>query len=100
MLIVAPFHSVTLVYTALGRAFDYLSLGSSGKPEPVHYPASKEDREQLVEVYKKLPKWVEDGVVKPHPRTKVWPGGLNGIQEGLQYMREGKNSAEKIVYLV
>ena len=48
---------------------------------------------------KKLPTLVKDGAVKPLP-IKLWEGGLQGVPDGLQYMREGKVSAEKLVYRV
>lgn len=47
----------------------------------------------------KTPELVAAGKVKPNP-IKLWEGGLYGISDGLQYMREGKNSGEKIVYRV
>lgn len=82
---------VTLLYTAQGRAFDF-------GPER-HFPASPEDKEQIVQVLKKLPKLASDRAIKPLP-IKFWEGGLQAIPDGLQYMREGKVSAEKIVYRV
>ena len=45
----------------------------------------------------KVPALVSAGAIKPNP-VKLWPGGLDAINDGLQYMREGKVSAEKIVY--
>lgn len=42
---------------------------------------------------------MKDGAVKA-PAIKLWEGGLGAIPDGLQYMREGKVSAEKIVYRV
>lgn len=60
-------------------------------------PAVPEDRVHMVAFLKKLPQLVRDGALRPIP-IKVWEGGLEGIQGGLQYMREGKVSAEKIVY--
>ena len=48
---------------------------------------------------KKVPQLVRDGAVKPLP-IKLWEGGLAAVPDGLQYMREGKVSAEKIVYRV
>jgi hypothetical protein len=42
--------------------------------------------------------WAE-GKVKPHPQ-KLGPGGLGGVLEGLQILREGKYSGEKLVYSV
>ncbi|KIW97338.1 uncharacterized protein Z519_02730 [Cladophialophora bantiana CBS 173.52] len=38
------------------------------------------------------------GKWKPHPQ-RVEPGGLLGVHEGMQQMREGKVSGEKFVYL-
>ncbi|KAI0748384.1 GroES-like protein [Daedaleopsis nitida] len=81
----------TLVYTALGRAFTF---GSGA-----HYAVSDEDRTHMAAFLKKLPKLVQDGAVKPLP-IKLWEGGLAAVPDGLQHMREGKVSAEKIVYRV
>ena len=47
----------------------------------------------------KLPELVKSGAVKPNP-IKLWPGGLDSVNDGLQFMREGKVSAEKIVYRI
>lgn len=46
---------------------------------------------------KKLPALVSAGSIKPNP-IKLWDGGLESINDGLQYMREGKLSGQKIVY--
>ena len=51
----------------------------------------------MADFLKKLPTLVQDGAIKPLP-VKLWEGGLNAIPDGLQYMREGRVSAEKIVY--
>lgn len=48
---------------------------------------------------KKVPDLVSAGAVKPNP-VKLWEGGLEAINDGLQYMREGKVSGEKLVYRV
>lgn len=47
----------------------------------------------------KTPELIATGKVKPNP-TKLWEGGLNAIPDGLRYMKEGKNSGEKIVYRI
>lgn len=65
----------------------------------MHFPVLPDDREQMASFLKKVPQLVKDGVVKP-PAIKLWQGGLEAIPDGLQYMREGKVSAEKIVYRV
>lgn len=78
----------TLIYTSLGREFDL--RGSV-------YPASPEDRAHMAQFLKQVPELVSSGKIKPN-RVKLWEGGLYGINDGLQYMIEGKNSGEKIVY--
>ncbi|EIW60399.1 GroES-like protein [Trametes versicolor FP-101664 SS1] len=78
-----------LIYTALGRAFDF--------GPTMHFPVLPEDRGQMTEFLKKVPQLVKDGAVRP-PAIKLWEGGLEAIPNGLQYMREGKVSAEKIVH--
>ncbi|KAG8699923.1 hypothetical protein FRC08_005031 [Ceratobasidium sp. 394] len=81
----------TLIYTALGRSFGY---GPTSQ-----FPASAADRDHMVSWIPKITELVNSGTVKPNP-VKLWPGGLEAVNEGLQYMREGKVSAVKIVYNV
>ncbi|KAI0807655.1 GroES-like protein [Fomes fomentarius] len=90
ILVLGP-EDATLIYTALGRAFDF--LGGS------HYPVSEEDRTHMAQFLLKVPKLVRDGAVKPLP-IKFWEGGLTAVPDGMQYMREGKVSAEEIVHRV
>ncbi|KAI0070947.1 GroES-like protein [Panus rudis PR-1116 ss-1] len=81
----------TLIYTALGRAFDFVSR---------QFPVVPEDRAHMVSFLKKVPQLVKDGAVKPNP-VKLWPTpGLEAITEGLQYVKEGKNSGEKVVHRI
>ncbi|KAH9840991.1 GroES-like protein [Rhodofomes roseus] len=79
----------TLVYTALGRPF---VLGPQAQ-----YAAQPKDRAQIASFLKKMADLVRDGLVVPN-RIKFWEGGMQAIPEGLQYMRDGKVSGEKIVY--
>ncbi|KAI0748415.1 GroES-like protein [Daedaleopsis nitida] len=81
--------SSTIIYSSLGRAYTY----RTGQ----HAPAMPEDRAHMVKFLRKLPKLVQDGKIKPLP-IKLWEGGLDAIPDGLQYMKEGRVSAEKIVY--
>ncbi|CAE6445640.1 unnamed protein product [Rhizoctonia solani] len=80
----------TVIYTALGRSFDWPGF---------EFPASPEDRAHMASWMPKLEELVVKGQIKPNP-VKVWPGGLAAVNEGFQYMRDGKVSAEKIVYNV
>ena len=81
----------TIIYTALGR--DFVFRGGHV------FARSEEDVSHMIAFLEKVPKLVQDGVVKPLP-VKVWEGGLNAISDGLQWMREGNVSAQKIVYHV
>lgn len=81
----------TLLYTALGRSFSY---GPTSQ-----FPASAVDREHMASWMPKIEALVNSGKVKPNP-VKLWPGGLEAVPEGFRYMRDGKVSAEKIVYNV
>ena len=65
----------------------------------IQIPAAPGDKAHMAAFLKKLPQLVRDGAVRPLP-IKRWEGGLEAVQEGLQYLREGKVSAEKIVYRV
>ncbi|KAI0371635.1 GroES-like protein [Pilatotrama ljubarskyi] len=75
----------TLIYSALGRAY-------WETPDPA-------DRAHMVKFLKKVPALVKQGAIKPLP-IKFWEGGIDAITDGLQYLREGKVSGEKIVYRV
>ncbi|KAI0924688.1 hypothetical protein AcW2_005498 [Taiwanofungus camphoratus] len=81
----------TLIYTSLGRTF---SLSPKS-----HWPASPEDRAHMAAFLKKIPVLISQAKIIPN-RIKLWEGGLSAVPDGLQYMREGKVSAEKIVYRV
>ncbi|KIJ34183.1 hypothetical protein M422DRAFT_35168 [Sphaerobolus stellatus SS14] len=58
-----------------------------------------EDRAEMVAFLPKLTQLIRDGKLRPN-RIKLWNGGLDAIQEGLDYMRQGKLSGEKIVYRI
>ncbi|KAH9921184.1 GroES-like protein [Epithele typhae] len=53
-------------------------------------------RELGVEVYKRLPGWLETGALKP-TRVQVLPGGLKAIPQGLRPIIGGKVSGVKLV---
>lgn len=80
----------TLIYTSLGRPIAWF-----GETIPVR-PA---DRTHMAAFLRKLPGLLRTGAIQPNP-IKLWPGGLAAVPDGLQYMREGKTSAEKIVYRI
>ena len=80
---------MTVIYTTLGRSFN---LGRV-------WPVSEEDHAHMAQFLKKTPELIVSGKIKPNP-VKLWEGGLDAIPDGLQYMKEGKVSAEKIVYRI
>ena len=80
--------SDTIVYTVGGLEFEM---------NGTMYAANEEDKAHMVQFVEKLPGLVKSGEVKPNP-TRLFEGGLYGINAGLKYMQEGKNSGEKIVY--
>lgn len=79
----------TLIYTSLGMPFKLW----------IDWPPIPEDKAHMANFLKQVPELVKSGAVKPNP-VKLWEGGLESVKDGLQYMREGKNSGEKIVYLI
>jgi NADPH:quinone reductase-like Zn-dependent oxidoreductase len=78
----------TMAYTVFGERFIF------GLKE---IPAQWDDRlfmEQFCGIFEDL---LASGKVKVHP-PRVCDGGLDGILDGLQLLREGKVSGEKLVY--
>ena len=82
----------TLAYTMNG---EYFRMG----PEGPEFSEKKEDFEFGKMFWGLAEKLVANGKVTVHP-VGARGGGLQGVLEGLQEMREGKVSAEKLVYKV
>ncbi|OCL09875.1 oxidoreductase-like protein [Glonium stellatum] len=82
-------NALTVGYTAIGEDF------VAGQ---YTYPASKEDYEFAVKFWKVAEGLINEGKIKAHP-VKVM-GGLAGIPGGLQDLKDGKVSGEKLVYRV
>lgn len=80
----------TLAYTALGEYFEFRHLKFEAKPEDKEYAS------MFWDITEKL---FAEGKLKAHP-PKVNPGGLRGVLEGLNLMRDDKVSGEKLVYNV
>ena len=77
-----------MIFTVFGRPINFASVQLQAVPQ---------DKAHIVAFLRKFPQLVRDGALKPIPLRR-WEGGFEGLQAGLQYMREGKVSAEKIVY--
>ncbi|GAA6002797.1 hypothetical protein JCM10207_007687 [Rhodosporidiobolus poonsookiae] len=78
----------TLVYTVLGKAF---SMG-------VEFPEMPEDKKAIEEwLAGPLPSLLASGKLRSNPLLKR-DGGLEGINDGLDFLKAGKNSAQKLVY--
>lgn len=59
-------------------------------------PASREDHDHIYQFSQKLSQLLESGLLKPM-KVKLWEGGLARVAEALQYLEDGKVSAEKLV---
>ncbi|GKZ79290.1 hypothetical protein AnigIFM56816_003175 [Aspergillus niger] len=80
----------TLGYTLFGEELTFRG---------VHIPAKPEDRAFAAEWIGKAAKLLADGKVVPHP-VQLGSGGLQGVIEGLNFLREGKVKGCKLVYNV
>ncbi|KZV99165.1 GroES-like protein [Exidia glandulosa HHB12029] len=60
---------------------------------------NEKDFADHVEWYKHLPDLIASGKLTPVPR-KHWEGGLEALPEGLEYLKSGKASAQKITFTV
>lgn len=82
----------TLVYTV---ANEYFRMGEKG-PE---FPAKQQDFDFAKKFCGIAEKLLADGKFKVHPPS-VRKGGLKGVLDGLQELREGKVSSMKLVYKI
>lgn len=80
----------TLAYTAIGEDFEKRGVKFEAKPEDKEYASMFWDITAQLLAESKL---------KAHP-PKVGSGGLRGVLEGLNLMRTGQVSGEKLVYNV
>lgn len=77
-----------LAYTLMGLPFGWF------QPFGPKFPAVPSDREALVRFCKLLPSLTK--VLRPAP-VRVIPGGFDGLHEGLDLLRKGAVSGEKLV---
>ncbi|KAI9826261.1 MAG: hypothetical protein M1826_006683 [Phylliscum demangeonii] len=78
----------TMAYTVGGEAFNMRGM---------EFPAKPEDFKFGVSFWSLAEELLRDGKLKVHPPSKR-SGGLHGILQGLQELRENKVSGEKLVY--
>ncbi|KAK2616927.1 hypothetical protein QQS21_000015 [Conoideocrella luteorostrata] len=81
----------TLVYTVFGRPLTYGAFDNLGGPTP-------QDKAFWEKYLDQLPGLLENGTIKPNPVKEL--GGLDDILDGFKYQKEGKLSAEKLVYKI
>ncbi|KAJ1569764.1 hypothetical protein HK405_004493 [Cladochytrium tenue] len=62
------------------------------------WPANAEDHELCAELYEKLPRWIEEGKLRPNYVLLL--KGLDKVAEGFELHRRGRISAQKVVYEV
>ncbi|TVY85435.1 Protein TOXD [Lachnellula suecica] len=82
--------SLVLMYTMFGKSFSKATT---------EFPASKEDYEFGKTWMALTEKLVAEGKLKPHPK-RVGSGGLEGALKGMEEMKAGKISGEKLVYRI
>jgi len=80
-----------LAYTAIGEEVGWEN-SSRGT-----IPAKSEDYEFAKNFWTLTERLLAHGRLKPHPISKR-EGGLDGILDGLNDLRDGKNSGVKLVY--
>ena len=71
-------------------------LGKEITVRGVHLPANPSEYLFSIHSYDLLERLLKEKKIQ-HQKVKVM-GGLEKVPEGFAYMKEGKNSAEKIVY--
>ncbi|KAJ5671986.1 chaperonin 10-like protein [Penicillium longicatenatum] len=81
---------MTLGYTAVGEAFDKFGR---------FWPAQPENKEFAIGWWKIAEPLLAAGKIKVHT-PKVNPGGLRGVLDGLELLKNDKVSGEKLVYNV
>ena len=81
----------TLGYSAIGEEMSFPGQGT--------IPAKEEDLQFMIMFTGIAQELLAEGKIKPHP-AGLRQGGLKGVLDGLQEMREGKVSGEKLVYRV
>lgn len=77
---------VTMVYTVLGKSFKF---------GPMEVPASPEDRSAIEKWLDYVPSLIESGALNANPLWHI-DGGLEKVHEGLELLKAGKPSAQKI----
>ncbi|CAF9934604.1 MAG: hypothetical protein HETSPECPRED_009283 [Heterodermia speciosa] len=81
----------TIAYSAIGEDLSFPGRGL--------FPAKEEDLHFMTKFIGIAQELLAEGKIKPHP-VSLRPGGLKGVLDGLQDMREGKVSGEKLVYRI
>jgi NADPH:quinone reductase-like Zn-dependent oxidoreductase len=76
-----------------------LAYTSFGEDYSVQFPANQADFEFAARFLAVSEELINSGKIKPHP-TEVREGGLEGIMQGLQDLKDGKVSSTKLVYKI
>jgi hypothetical protein len=77
----------------------YTITGERFVIEDKEWPASPEDFELGKTFFSLAEKLLDHGLIKSHP-IKLMEGGLEGISDGMQYLKDGKVSGVKLVYRI
>lgn len=80
----------TLAYTAVGESFEWPNMKFPAQPENFEFG------KKFMEISRQL---LADGKVKVHkPSVNKYGEGLEGVVKGMDAMKEGKVSGEKLVF--
>ncbi|KAI5475952.1 zinc-binding oxidoreductase ToxD [Pseudohyphozyma bogoriensis] len=85
----------TLAYKLLGRAFRWDFGGGHG----MDFPAEPESRAAFEQWIPQMTEIVAKGLLKPSPLWRQ-EGGLERLNDGLEILKHGKHSGQKVTYLV
>lgn len=89
--------SVEIIYTFVGTAHE--GAYKPGMPKQPSSEAACEDVEFSGQLFRWLEEIIAQGKFEGHP-FEVIPGGLSGVEEGLNRLRDGKAAGKKLVYQV
>ena len=83
----------------VGMTLGYTIIGEEFTVRETVVPAKPQDFEFGKKWWPVAQKLLFEGKVKPH-RVEVRPGGLDGILDGLDDLKNGKVSGKKLVYRI
>jgi NADPH:quinone reductase-like Zn-dependent oxidoreductase len=94
-----PPNSIQRANVYSSQTVAYMSFGEPFELGPMSFPAKPEDRVFAEKFLTAAERLLAEGKIKVHP-VKLGKGGLQGVLDGLEQLKAGKLSGEKLVYNV